>query len=318
MKWKKLGKIFDPTHYTLANHCVEFAQAPQALVFDDFVRIYFSTRQVDENGKYLSHISFVDFNKTFGEIRRVSDNTVIPLGDLGCYDEHGIFPLNILRKEDKIYAYVSGINRRVSVSVDSSIGLAISSNNGLTFEKYGAGPILTSSLFEPFLVCDPFVANFEKMYHMWYVFGEKWIRGAELDGTPSRVYKIAHATSDDGISWHKEGKQVITDKLDLNECQALPTVIHMKDKYYMFFCYRYATNFRKDNSRSYRIGFAYSKDLWNWTRDDENSGIQVSKQGWDSEMLCYPHVFHCNDKVYMLYNGNEFGRFGFGLAELQN
>ena len=53
MKWKKLGKIFDPTDHTLANNCVEFAQSPQTLVFDDFVRIYFSTRERDKNGKYF-------------------------------------------------------------------------------------------------------------------------------------------------------------------------------------------------------------------------------------------------------------------------
>ena len=66
MKWKKLGKIFDPTHYSLINGCKEFAQSPQILEFDDFVRIYFSTRQKDEsNGKYLSHIAFVDMTKDF-------------------------------------------------------------------------------------------------------------------------------------------------------------------------------------------------------------------------------------------------------------
>ena len=33
-------------------------------------------------------------------------------------------------------------------------------------------------------------------------------------------------------------------------------------------------------------------------------------------MLCYPHVFEVKDKIFLLYNGNEFGKFGFGLAEL--
>ena len=41
MKWQKLGKIFDPSTVTLADGCTEFAKSPQALVFDDFVRIYF-------------------------------------------------------------------------------------------------------------------------------------------------------------------------------------------------------------------------------------------------------------------------------------
>ena len=95
MNWKKLGKIFDPTQHLLPNNCVQFAQSPQALVFDDFVRIYFSTRSLDKSaGKYLSHIAFVDMQKNLRDVIRVSDKTVIPLGELGCFDEHGIFPMS--------------------------------------------------------------------------------------------------------------------------------------------------------------------------------------------------------------------------------
>ncbi len=65
MKWIKKGKIFDPTNYSLPNECVQFAQSPQTLVFNDFVRIYFSTRSVDSNGKFRSHIAFVDMKSFF-------------------------------------------------------------------------------------------------------------------------------------------------------------------------------------------------------------------------------------------------------------
>ena len=66
MKWCKLGKIFDPTNFKLANDCDEYAQLLQALNFYDYVRIYFSTRSRDSvNGKYISHISFVDMSKDF-------------------------------------------------------------------------------------------------------------------------------------------------------------------------------------------------------------------------------------------------------------
>jgi hypothetical protein len=34
-------------------------------------------------------------------------------------------------------------------------------------------------------------------------------------------------------------------------------------------------------------------------------------------MQCYPHVFQLDGAVYMLYNGNEFGRAGFGMAILE-
>jgi hypothetical protein len=86
----------------------------------------------------------------------------------------------------------------------------------------------------------------------------------------------------------------------------------------MFFCYREAIGFRKNKERGYRIGYAFSEDLINWTRDDDNVGIHTSENDWDSDMLCYPHVFSCDNKIYLLYNGNEFGRYGFGLAVLED
>ena len=318
MKWKKLGKIFDPAEHKLSNNCFEYAQSPQTIVFDNYVRVYFSTREKDKTGKYLSHVSFVDMDKEFKKILRISNETVIPLGKLGCFDEHGIFPMNVVRSEDKILAYTTGWNRRVSVSADASIGLAVSDDNGLTFKKRGDGPILSASLNEPFLVCDAFVAIFQNVFHMWYIYGTRWIKDIREE-SPQRVYKIVHATSADGIVWEREGKPIISDVLNENECQALPTVFEYNSRYHMFFCFREATGFRKIKEKGYRIGYAYSDDLNNWTRADEEAGIQRSQDGeWDSDMMCYPHIFHCEGKVYMMYNGNEFGRYGFGLAVLEN
>lgn len=313
MKWRKLGKIFDPTQHRLPNGCEDYAQSPQALVFDDYVRIFFSTRQKDTTGKYLSHIAYVDMDKRFQTVIGISDHTVIPLGSLGCYDENGIFPLSVVRDTDRVLGYICGWSRRVSVSVETSIGLAISRDGGRTFARIGDGPILTSSLHEPFLVGDPFVGIFNGRYHMWYIYGARWIKPPSGNALPERVYKIGHAVSEDGIAWEKEGRQIITDTI-ADECQALPTAIEHDGAYHLFFCYRNAIGFRTERDKAYRIGYAVSQDLIHWTRDDDHAGIDVSEEGWDSDMMCYPHVFHCDGKVCMLYNGNEFGRYGFGLA----
>ncbi len=317
MKWKKLGKIFNPIEHKLANNCVEFAQSPQTVIFDDFVRIYFSTRELDKKtDKFLSHIAFVDMSKDFKNVLNISTKDVIPLGELGTFDEHGIFPINLLRNKDEIFAYTCGWSRRVSVSVETSTGLAISKDNGLTFQKIGNGPIFTSSPNEPFLVGDSFVQIYNETYHMWYMFGVRWIDSN--NEAAQRVYKIGHATSKNGKDWIKEeAKQIIPDFLNTDECQALPTVLFHNNLYHMYFCYREATGFRKDKHRGYRLGYAYSSDLINWTRDEANNGIKFSETGWDSEMMCYPHIFKCDDKVFLLYNGNEFGRFGFGIAILE-
>lgn len=317
MKWHKLGKIFDPTQHALPNQCEQFAQSPQALVFDDFVRIYFSTRARDQSGKFLSHIAFVDMRKNLRDVIRVSERTVIPLGGLGCFDEHGIFPMNVLRHGDEVYGYTCGWNRRVSVSVDTAIGLAISRDNGLTFQRIGDGPVLAASLREPCLVGDGFVKIIGGTFHMWYIFGTGWKQYAP-DVPPDRTYKIGHATSADGINWVKEeARQIISDRLGETESQALPTVIGIGGRHHMFFCYRESFDFRKTKGRGYRIGHAWSDDLRNWTRDDNAPLLKGTPGEWDSDMQCYPHVFECDGKVYLLYNGNEFGRLGFGAAVLE-
>lgn len=312
MTWKKKGKIFDTEQYGFY-----YAKSPQAIVFENFIRVYFSTCERDGE-KLISQVAYVDYENDFSNIINVSNHYVISRGNLGCYDEHGIFPFSPIRIEGKIYAYLGGWTRRISVSADSSIGLAISDDGGETFNRVGEGPVLTASLFEPNLINDGFVKVIDGIFHMWYIYGVRWLSDAEMDGEPERVYKIAHATSYDGIEWVKEGRAIIPDALDANECQALPTVIKYQGKYHMYFCFRHARDFRKNKEKSYRIGYAFSDDLTTWKRDDANVGIQISMGNeWDSNMMCYPNVFECNGKIYMLYNGNEFGKYGFGLAELE-
>lgn len=318
MHWKKLGQIFDASERSLPLGCNEFAQAPQALLLSDRIRVYFTTRWLDHsNGKYLSHVAYADFSRGFETILDVSRHEVIPLGKRGTFDEHGIFPMNVLRHEGEIRGYTSGVNRRISVPVDGAIGVAVSRNEGRTFQRLGNGPVLAPSLQEPCIAVDPFVQVFENQFHMWYVFGLGWNPSDSAMG-PDRLYKIGHAVSIDGIVWTKpaEGRPIIADRLGATECQAMPTVIRLKDRYHMFFCFRHSSDFRTNRDRSYRIGHASSIDLVTWSRDDESMLIQPTPGAWDSDMICYPHVFESDEQIYMLYNGNQFGRYGFGAAVL--
>ena len=316
MKWTKLGKIFDPVDHRLPNGCELFAQSPQALVCDDHVRIYFSTRAKDANGKFLSHVAYVDMDRDLSRILRVCDHTVLPLGELGAFDEHGIFPINVLRHEGRVLAYTTGWNRRVSVSVDTAIGLAVSLDEGRSFQRQGAGPVLAQSLREPCLVGDGFVLHIDGRFHMWYIFGTGWKRYSE-GAAPDRTYKIGHAVSDDGVNWTKEeARQIVADRLGPDESQALPTVVEIDGVWHMFFCYRQSSDFRTNPQRGYRIGHAWSKDLSNWSRDDDQIPLAIEPGSWDSDMQCYPHAFKVGERVFLLYNGNEFGRHGFGVAEL--
>ncbi|GJD96134.1 hypothetical protein [Methylobacterium iners] len=317
MRWAKLGQIYDPREHPLPFGCGAFAQSPQALVFDDFVRIYFSTRSQEPDGQYRSHVAFVDMRKDLSGILAVSKRPVIEQGSLGTFDEHGIFPMNILRHDCLIYGYTTGWSRRVSVPIETAIGLSVSGDGGVTFERRGSGPVLAASLHEPFLVGDGFVRVIDGLFHMWYIFGTTWSRPS-MGGAPERVYKIGHATSQDGIAWAKQdGRRIISDRLGPEECQALPSVFDVGERRHMVFCYREQVDFRTHPGRGYRLGHAWSDDFSHWTRDDDALPLQGTPGEWDSDMQCYPHVFACDGATYLLYNGNAFGRFGFGAARLE-
>lgn len=314
-KWKKRGKLFTPQEVEGRAWLKEFAQAPSALIFDDFVRIYFSCRPpMDENEQYVSYSAFVDLDRSdLFVVRKVAENPILGLGGLGDFDEFGTYPVSVIRHGGEVRAYYAGWTRCESVPFNVAIGMAISSDGGVTFEKLGPGPILPYSLDEPYVMSGPKIRRFDDTWYLWYIAGRKW---KVVDGRPEPVYKIRMATSPDGLRWMKLNRDLIESRIEEDEAQASPDVFFANGKYHMFFCYRYSRRYR-GKQKGYRIGYASSTNLIDWVRDDEKVGIGISEDGWDSEMVSYPHVFELDGEVYLIYLGNQVGRYGFGLAVLQ-
>ena len=315
-KWNKLGRVFNPSDIKDRFWLKEFAQAPSVLIFDTFIRVYFSCRpNKDENGLYVSYTGFVDFNRfKLDEIIRVSENPILELGELGTFDEFGTYPVSVIRNGEEVLAYYAGWSRCESVHSNVAIGLAKSNDNGVTFTKVGKGPLISYALQEPFILSGPKIRRFNNQWYLWYIAGKKWINN---NGKPEIVYRIRMATSHDGINWIRDYKDLIEVRLEENECQASPDVIFYKGKYHMFFSYKYALDFR-GNDKGYRIGYASSDNMVDWVRDDTKAGIEKSKEGFDDQSIAYPHVFELDNQLYMLYLGNDVGKFGFGLAKLED
>jgi predicted GH43/DUF377 family glycosyl hydrolase len=292
-----------------------FAQGPATLVLDDVVRVYFSCRpKPDARNQYVSYAAYVDLDR--GDLSRVvsvSARPILDLGGRGTFDEFGTYPVSVIRDGDRIRAYYGGWTRCASVPFDVAIGCAISRDGGVRFDKYGAGPVLAADLHEPFVISGPKIRRFGDRWYLWYIAGTKWIPTGER---PEPVYRIRMATSDDGLQWDRLHRELIPPRLEADECQASPDVIFANGKYHMFFCFRYSLGYR-GREKGYRIGYASSTDLVTWQRDDAKAGIDVAEQGWDSEMISYPHVFALDGQMLMLYLGNEVGRHGFGLAALE-
>jgi hypothetical protein len=312
--WRKLGKVFSPQDVTGRDWFSEFAQAPATLIFDDFVRVYFSCRpSADAQGRYVSHSAYVDLNRqNLLEIKSIAQQPILPLGELGMFDQFGVYPVSVIRHEDEILAYYGGWTRCESVPFNVAIGLARSADGGQTFERAGLGPVLGYTPDEPFVLSGPKIRRFNGIFYLWYIAGRKWKR---VNGRPEPVYKIRMAWSADGLRWTRAHKDLIENRIEDDEAQASPDVFFAHGKYHMFFCYRFSSDYRSKTG-GYRIGYASSTNLIDWQRDDSKAGIDVSDEGWDSEMQSYPHVFELDGRIYMAYLGNQVGREGFGLAVL--
>lgn len=312
--WKKLGKVFTPQNVTGRDWLTEFAQAPASLLFDDCLRIYFSCRpSADANGQYVSYSAYVDLDRANPfKVLRVAERPMLELGSLGEFDEFGTYPVSVIRDGADVRAYYAGWTRCESVPFNVAIGMATSRDGGSTFTKLGPGPVVSYTLDEPFVLSGPKIRRFGDQWQLWYIAGRKW---KLVQDRPEPVYKIRMATSSDGIRWTKVNRDLIPSRLEPDEAQASPDVFFANGKYHMFFCYRYSSGFR-GHERGYRIGYASSADMFDWDRDDSKAGIDVSDDGWDAEMISYPHVFEMDGRVYMAYLGNQVGRHGFGLAVL--
>jgi hypothetical protein len=311
MKWNKLGVIFSTTpDHRQGDWMVSHACVPTALALPNGrIRVYFAPR--DTQGR-----SWPTFIEVDGQDPRrllyVHDHPVMKLGELGTFDDNGIMPGSIVEAEELLYLYYVGWNASVSVPYRNAVGLALSRDGGLTFEKPLPGAVVDRNLREPYFTLSPCVLKEGGQWQMWYGSVTGFITPPGGQGKPEPVYVIKYASSRDGIDWERPNLTCIH-PLEPLECNARPTVLRLGGRLRMWFCFRGSEDFR-DGGGSYRIGYAESEDGLTWERQDALAGIEFSPDGWDSKMLAYPSVVQCGGRTYLFYNGNGFGLTGSGCA----
>jgi predicted GH43/DUF377 family glycosyl hydrolase len=305
--WRKLGLLFQPTGQ--GGWMNSHAQVPTALVLDDRIRVYFASRP--KPGLSLTGYVDLDLEQPY-RVLEVSKKPILEPGGPGSFDEHGIMPSAVIRDGDRVRLYYSGWCRLAGAApYHNATGLAVSEDGGRTFRRECAGPVLDRSPHEPFSATSPCVVRHKGAWHIFYSAGLGWL---EIDGKPEHVYDLRHAISEDGIDWRRTPQPALPQAF-LEEALTRPTILRGVDGgWSMWFCHRGSRDFRGAGD-AYRIGFAHSSDLLNWSRNDLASGIDVSEAGFDSAMIAYPCVIRIGSRILMFYNGNGFGRDGLAWAE---
>lgn len=309
MRWEKKGQIFKPDGSSeWMNHhaCVPIADK----VSDEVLRIYFGPR--DTQGRTTTTFIEVEAGDP-QNVLYVHDRPVLGIGKLGAFDDSGAMPSCIVSHGGRKYLYYIGWNRGVTVPYRNAVGLAVSDDGGLAFERMFEGPVVDRTPQEPYFCASPWVMIDGDVWKLWYASSTGWV---VVDDSPEPLYKIKYAESSDGVEWERNNTTCIEYSFE-GEANARPCVIKEGGRYRMWYCYRGSRDYRTDREQSYRLGYAESHDGIEWTRKDGEVGIERSESGWDSVMMEYPFVYEHRGTKHMLYNGDGFGETGFGYAVLE-
>jgi hypothetical protein len=299
MKWKKLGHIYAPdgSKPWMRSHA---ANPIAEHIADSRYRIYFSARDA-ENRSSVSFIE-IDLNDPT-RILREAEAPVLSPGELAMFDDSGCSIGCVLNVGDVRYLYYMGWHLTVRVPWQNALGLAVSEGPGQPFKRQSDFPIVPLDRSDPYTISYPWVIRENGLFRMWYGSNVAWGRRKE-----DMRHLIKYAESADGIHWDRQGVVAIDFDFPGEYAICKPCVLKSGCGYEMWFCSR---------GDKYRIRYAQSPDGIKWRRQDELGSIDVSPEGWDSDMIEYPCVFDHFGRRYMLYAGNGFGAAGFGLAVLE-
>lgn len=298
--WEKLGQLYSPEgqrrHAKLLTHA---ANPLPVHLCGDVYRIYYSGR--DERNR--SSVGAVDIDIVRREVVQDHAQPFFVHGPEGSFYADGVSIGNCYVTQGRRYMLFMGWQSPSGEHWRGDIG-RLTVHEDLSLSLDTQGPYISSDENDPLSLSYPWVHHHAGgAYSMWYGSTITWDAG-----NGEMLHVINYATSADGQRWKREGLAV---PYELGYAQAFsrPTVaLDAHGGYQMWFSYR------SGGGEKYRIGYATSPDGRAWRLALADAGIDVAEEGWDSEMIEYPYVFDHGGRRYMLYNGNGYGKTGFGLA----
>lgn len=312
LEWSKIGLVFHVAPSSEYSH----AQVPFPVLRDGKVRVYFASRSMDQFGLPQANISSVEIDEALFPDFSLAQERLLQVNkrDLGSFFESGLMPGSVALIGEEEVLYFTGWSRRVTVPYNLEIGCLSLGGPNVPIKPRYPGPILSKAWNDPYTQAHPIVFRLGDLYMMLYQSGYGWLQGNE---SPEILYRLRTATSEDGLNWRRSDDFAVPTVID-NECQTSPTILQVGDLYLMYFAYRAPTEFRDGGSGGYRLGAAISKNLSSWNRIPDPN-LTVSKtEDWDSQMVTYPRFFQTKKGTYLFYCGNQFGKSGFGLAQLES
>jgi hypothetical protein len=301
--YQRLGLIYTPTGAPWhRSHCQNpFVQELAGYRY----RVHFAAR----DAKNRSQGAWADVEVRDGGLAVVdaAKRPSLDLGRLGAFDDCGAMPGCLVKHHGRLLMYYTGWTLARAVPFFFFIGVAESRDGGETFQRLSEAPVLGRNHHDPFLTGAPWVVSENGRLRMWYISGTEWVAGTAEGEAPTHYYSVKHATSGDGMAWQTDDRLCLP-YLNNEHAIARPVVTAIDGGYRMIYSARRL-------GETYRIYSATSDDGLSWQRDSLPM-IDVAPAGWDSEMICYGSRLDCPKGNFLLYNGNAYGKDGFGAARI--
>ncbi|HEX4589804.1 MAG TPA: hypothetical protein VH120_07740, partial [Gemmataceae bacterium] len=273
MKWQKKGRVYVPDGRTAWAKKYAFPPTPVP-VRGDRLRLYMAFCDDTMVGRIgYVEVAADDPSRVLG----VSHEPVLDVGRPGDFDENGLLPTCVVPVGDQLFMYYVGYQLGHKVRYYQFEGLAISDDGGRSFRRHSRVPVIDRSDTEPHHRTSAFVMRDGGRFKMWYVAGGDW---TPVGGKSLPVYNLRYVESPDGTTWPREGKVCLDFAGGDEHAFGRPWVLKSATGYRMFYSIR-------TRSKGYRLGYAESADGISWRRKDDEVGIDVSPEGWDSQMIAY-------------------------------
>lgn len=241
-----------------------------------------------------------DLNKN--KVTKICKKPILRRGNLGSFDDSAVIPSHLIKIRKKYYLYYVGWTQGKKVPFFSNLGLAVSSRITGPFKKFSNSPILGKSKYDPYFVATCFVDKIKGAYEMFYTSNLYW---KKINNIPYPRYIIKRCTSTNGINWKVKGEKIINFQSKNEVAITRPWIVKIKKKKVMFFSLK---------RKKYNIMTSINNGKSNWKRIKIFEFMKNKKINFDTDSQEYASIIKHKNKLYMFYNGNEYGRDGIGLA----
>tara|TARA_Y100000589_G_scaffold328974_1_gene374324 strand:+ start:1876 stop:2799 length:924 start_codon:yes stop_codon:yes gene_type:complete len=302
MIWEKLGFLWSAEQHLPWGSMGTLTPTPIRIDVDT-IRVFCGIR--DHSG--VARIGYFDIcSHDPTKVMAYSNEPVLDIGEPGAFDDNGMLLGDVIDVDGELRMYYVGFQLATKAKFLAFGGLATSTDGGRTFVRKFKTPVIDRDDSGLFIRAIHSIRRLsDGSFRAWYSEGCSW---EIISGKPFPNYNIAVVDSPDGFRFDaNQGAAVAVGREGEYRIGRSRVFEWGADQYIMSFTFG-------TRAGVYESGYATSSDMSSWCRQD-NFGLSPGPDSFDSRHLAYPAVFRASDgQVFCLYNGNDMGGGGIGLA----